>query len=91
MAGSPYSRREAHRDVTIARTDRRHGSPLLDPGRLNDFLQSFPRVAIPLADPVSPMVFESLEEGLSRLLPEPVRRIGLGHPLGRDPGGTLQP
>ena len=39
------------------------------------------------AGPVSPGVFESLEEGLCRLLPEPVRRIGLGHPLGRDPGG----
>ena len=40
------------------------------------------------AGPVSPGVFESLAEGLCRLLPEPVRRIGLGHPLGRDPSRT---
>ena len=39
------------------------------------------------AGPVSPGGFESLAEGLCRLLLEPVRRIGLGHPLGRGPGG----
>ena len=33
------------------------------------------------AGPVSPGVFESLEEGLCRLLPEPVRRIGRGRLL----------